>query len=203
MASKRDVAGACLDAALVLAASKGWNNTTLYDMADEAGLTVAQVREAVHSRHGVMRTLLTRADKAMLAAVDADWRDESVRDRLFTLLMARFDYLRDKREGMRAMLAGLPTDPAGAVAVAAGPGLSSMRLLLDASGLSSAGLRGAMRARALGVGYVLMVRTFLDDDTEDLSRTMAMVDRRLNDLERLATRRRGASTMEANKADPE
>lgn len=193
MARKRDDAGACLDAALVLAATRGWNNTTLFDIAEETGLSMAQVREAVGSRYGILRTLAVRADQAMLAAVDADWREESVRDRLFTLFMARFDHLRDKREGLRAILAGLPGDPAGALAAAAGPGTSSMRLMLEAAGLSSSGIRGIIRARALGVAYALIVRVFLDDDTEDLSRTMAAVDRRLGDLEHLARRGRAKS----------
>jgi ubiquinone biosynthesis protein COQ9 len=201
MARKRDDAGTCLDAALTLAATRGWNNTTLYDIAEESGLTAAQVRDAVGSRHGVLRTLAARADQAMLATVDADWRDESVRDRLFTLLMARFDYLRDRREGLRAIIAGVPGDPGGALAAAAGPGLSSMRLVLEAAGLSSSGVRGALRARALGVAYALIVRTFLDDDTEDLSRTMAAVDRRLGDLERLA--RRGSRQSTAKASEPE
>jgi ubiquinone biosynthesis protein COQ9 len=191
MARKRDDAGKCLDAALTLAAAKGWNNTTLFDIAEESGLAIAEVRAAVSGRHGLLCTLAERADQAMLLAVDADWREESIRDRLFTLLMARFDFLKDRREGMRAILAGMPADPGSALAAAAGPGLSSMRLMLEAAGLSSAGPRGAMRARALGVTYALLVRTFLDDDTEDLSRTMAAADRRLADLERLASRGRG------------
>ncbi len=74
--------------------------------------------------------------------------------------MARFDYLRDRREGLRAIIAGeCRAIPAGALAAAAGPGLSSMRLVLEAAGLSSSGVRGALRARALGVAYhALIVR---------------------------------------------
>lgn len=188
MARKRDDAGACLDAAMTLAAIKGWNNVTLMDIAEESGLTLQQVRDAVGSRHGVLRTLAARADQVMLSAVDVDWRDESIRDRLFTLLMARFDYLKDKREGLRAMLAAVPGDPGAALAAAAGPGISSMKLTLEAADLSTAGIRGALRVRALGVAYALVVRTFLDDDSEDMSKTMAALDRRLSSLEQLASR---------------
>ena len=188
MARKRDDAGTCLEAALTLAAIKGWNNTTLMDIAGESGLTVQQVRDAVGSRLGVIRTLASRADQVMLSAVDADWQEETVRDRLFTLLMARFDYLRDKREGIRAIAASAPADIGHALAAAAGPGMSSMRLTLEAAGLSTSGLRGALRVRALGVAYALVVRVFLDDDTEDLSKTMAALDRRMGNLDRMASR---------------
>jgi len=196
MARKRDDAGTCLTAALSLAATAGWNNVTLFDIAEESGLSVAEVRAAMGNRSVVYRLLARRADDTMLSAVDQDWREESVRDRLFTLLMARFDYLRDKREGIRALAAAAPGDPVRALAAAAGPGLSSMRLTLEAAGLTTKGVRGALRIRALAIAYALVLRVFLDDETEDLSKTMAALDRRLGDLERLASRKPGRRAAE-------
>lgn len=191
MPRKRDDAGKCLDAALTLAANAGWNNVSLYDIAEESGLAVADVRKAVGGRRGLLAEIAKRADEAMLAAVDEDWREESIRDRLFTLVMARLDFLRDRREGLRAILAGLPGDPVTALIAAAGPGMSSMRLTLEAAGVPTGGIRGNMGARALGLAYAAVLRVFLDDETEDLSKTMAALDRRLGSLERLAERVRG------------
>jgi AcrR family transcriptional regulator len=185
---KRDDAGRCLEAGLRLAAIGGWNNVTLHDIAAEAGLDVADVAAAVGSRHGVLKLLASRADQAMLQAVDEDWAEESRRERLFTLLMARFDFLKPHREGVRAILTALPGDPVAALSAASGPGMRSMTLALEASGVSAGGPVGRMRARALGVAYAVILRTFLDDDSDDLSRTMAAVDRQLNNLERLAGR---------------
>lgn len=191
MPRKRDDAGKCIQAAMTLAAMTGWRNVSLYDIAEEAGLEVADVVDAVGSRHGVLRELVRRADRHMLEAVDQDWRDENVRDRLFTLLMACFDHLKPWREGLRAVMASAPGDPLAALAFVAGPGMRSMRLVLEAAGVSTAGPLGRMRARALGLAYIQVFRTFLDDDTEDLSRTMAALDRRLKRLETLAGRLRG------------
>ncbi|WP_416896158.1 MAG: hypothetical protein ACMVY4_11440 [Minwuia sp.] len=188
MPRKKDVTGACMDAALSLAAIGGWNNVTLYDIATEAGIEVGEAAKAIGGRNGALRHLTTRADEAMLAAVDEDWGEESVRDRLFALLMARFDFLKTRREGLRAVLAGLPGDPAVAVMTAAGPGLKSMRLALEAAGVTSAGLQGRLRARALGLAYASVMRTFLDDDSDDLSRTMAALDRQLGRLQNMAER---------------
>ena len=188
MPRKKDTAGACMDAALSLAAISGWNNVTLYDIAAEAGMPLPDVVETIGGRSGVLKTLAARADAAMLAAVDEDWADEGVRDRLFALLMARFDYLKDRREGVRAILAGLPGDPMAALQAASGPGMRSMKLALEAAGVPASGLRGALRARALGLAYAAVVRVFLDDDSDDLSRTMAALDRRLGRLQSLAER---------------
>lgn len=188
MPRKRDDAGKCIQAAMTLAGLSGWRNVSLYGIAEEAGLEVGEVAAAVGGRHGVLRELARRADAAMLTAVDEDWREEGVRDRLFALLMARFDNLKAHREGLRAVLTSLPADPLGALTLAADPGMRSMKLALEAAGVSSGGPFGRMRARALALAYGDAFRTFLDDDSDDLSRTMSALDRRLKRLENIAER---------------
>ena len=61
----------------------------------------------------------------------------------------------------------------------------SMRWMLEAADLSSAGLRGQLRIKALCALYVSMLRVWLHDDSEDMGRTMAVLDRRLRRLDRL------------------
>ena len=61
----------------------------------------------------------------------------------------------------------------------------SMRWMLEATDLSSAGLRGQLRIEALCALYVSMLRVWLHDDSEDMGRTMAVLDRRLRRLDRL------------------
>jgi hypothetical protein len=58
-----------------------------------------------------------------------------------------------------------------------------MAWMLEAAGVSTAGLRGRLRVRALAVLYLSELRVFLRDDTEDLSKTMAALDRRLRQAE--------------------
>lgn len=194
MPRKKDPVGPIIDATMQLAAMVGWRNVTLYDIARESGLEVAEVVDAVGSRNGIISQIAARADAAMLAAVDDDWPDEAIRDRLFTLLIARFDSLKPHREGLRAILASLPGDPMGALALMAGPGQRTMRLALESAGVSTSGIGGALRMKALGLAYARTFRTFLNDDSADLSKTMAALDKALSGLDRLAARfRRGRS----------
>jgi hypothetical protein len=58
-----------------------------------------------------------------------------------------------------------------------------MSWMLEAAGLSTAGLRGRLRVRALAVLYLSVLRVFLRDDSEDLAKTMAALDRRLRQAE--------------------
>ena len=61
----------------------------------------------------------------------------------------------------------------------------SMRWMLEAADLSSGGLRGELRVNALYALYLTMLRVWLHDDSDDMARTMAVLDRRLKRLDRL------------------
>jgi len=191
MPRKKDVAGLAMQSVLSQAAGSGWRSVTLLSVAEDTGLPVADVAAAIGSCAGALRELSRRTDAAMLEAVDEDWDDESIRERLFTLLMARFDHLRPHREALRAVLADAPRDPLTFLRLAHGSGLRSMALILEAAGLPVRGFTGEARKRALAVAYAMAIRAFLADDSDDLSATMATVDRQLANLERLAARFNG------------
>ncbi len=61
-----------------------------------------------------------------------------------------------------------------------------MAAMLEAARLSAGGLRGLLRAKALGLAYLATLRVFLRDDSPDLAATMAALDRNLSRLDRLA-----------------
>jgi hypothetical protein len=72
----------------------------------------------------------------------------------------------------------------------------SLSLMLEAAGLSASGLRGELRLQGLGAVYTAGLRAFANDESEDLSKTMAEVDKRLGQAERLSdmlSRRRAAA----------
>lgn len=188
MPRKTDDTARIIAATMQLASIAGWRSVTLHDIAVESGLSVPAVVAAVGGRLGVVDALAARADQAMLSVIDEDWPTEGIRDRLFTLLMARLDALKPHREGLRAILSALPGEPGSALHLLAGPGQRALRLALEASGVSAAGPLGRLRLKALGLAYASVFRTFLDDDSDDLAKTMAALDRALKRLEGLAGR---------------
>jgi hypothetical protein len=57
--------------------------------------------------------------------------------------------------------------------------LNAMAWMLEGAGISAEGWRGRARCLALAGAYATTFRTFLDDDSDDLAKTMAALDRRL------------------------
>ena len=170
-----------IDAALMLAARQGWRRTSLAEIAAEAGLPLHEAYALHRSKGSILRAFLRRTDADVLAGASAS--GESPRERLFDTLMRRFDALKPHKEGVRAIL----RDSAGTPAALFGlPVLRrSMRWMLEASGISSAGCRGRLVADATVAIYLSVLRVFLADDSADLGRTMAALDRALRRAEQL------------------
>jgi ubiquinone biosynthesis protein COQ9 len=166
---------ALIAAAFEQLAQKGWPRLSVADAARAAGLPLDRARLRLPGRGALLLKFGRMADQAALA--DAA-EEGSSRDRLFGLLMRRIDVLQAHRGGVLALLAALPADPLLAL-VLAGTNLRSMAWMLQAAGVSTAGPAGALRAKALVGIWLWTLRTWRDDTSPDLARTMATLDHTL------------------------
>ena len=194
MVKKTDPKKRIIDAAFALAAERGWRGLTLAEIAEEAGLSLAQVRAHISSKPAILLALNDLVDEAMLAGGVAE--GATPRERLFEVVMRRFEALEPYKDGVAAALRDGPGDPLTALCGGLRL-LRSMAWALEAAGISSAGLLGFARTKALAGIYLSTMPVWLRDDSEDLGRTMAALDRRLARAESFATlcggrtRRRG------------
>jgi AcrR family transcriptional regulator len=172
-----------IDAALALLGAQGWRNVSLAAVADEAGVPVLQIYRLFPSRTSILCGLLRRVDEAVLAApLDAEV-GEKPRDRVFDLLMRRFDALQPHRGALEALRRDLPADPLTALALG-GALLCSMRLMLEAAEIACHGVGGAIAVKLTAASYLAAARTWSRDESPDLAPTMAVLDRRLRGIER-------------------
>lgn len=191
MIKKSEIPRHLIDTTLRLTAARGWHSVTLTDIAAEAGLSLAEIYRHFPDKAAILAGLMRQVDAEVLAGSEPPTGEETARDRLFDLLMQRFDALRPYREGLARILREAPADLATVLAV--GPQLvRSMLWMLEAAGIPAGGLRGWLRAQALAALYLAVMREWFEDDSPDLARTMAALDRRLRQAERLspALRRR-------------
>ena len=181
---RKDARQAIIESALTLAASRGWARVGLGDIAEAAGVSLAEVRAEFSSKAAIVAAYAATIDREVLAARDPEMAGRPATERLFDVLMKRFDLLNANKDGVRAILRSCPSDPE---AILCGPLTlrHSMRWMLEAADLSSAGLQGRLRIRALCALYLSMLPVWLRDDSEDMARTMAVLDRRLRRLDRL------------------
>lgn len=173
-----------LDAFLRLIADKGFAAVALRDVAQEAGLGFAELYGLHSDKVSLVAAFMARIDAEVLAGtpsiVDAE---ETARDRLFDVMMRRYDSLKPHREAMRALRIAALRDPLLGLAI--GPAVRrSMAAMLEAASIPSDGLGGALRQNGLLVIHQAVSRVFDKDETDDLSKTMASLDSRLKTAER-------------------
>ncbi len=170
-----------MDEALVAAvfdqaALRGWADVSIVDAARDAGLPLDRVRARFPDRGAVLLRFGVMADQLALSAGSAE---PNARERLFDMVMLRFDALQKHRAGVQSLLAALPTDP-GTSLLLYGSTLRSMKWLLDGAGIPASGLLGGLRVHGLMVLWLYALRAWEKDESADLSATMAAVDRGLD-----------------------
>jgi len=171
-----------VEAALALAAERPWAQIGLSDIAHRAGVGLAELRRTAVTKAHVLAAYQRRVDAAALEGADPE-DGETPRDRLFDLLMRRFDVLNLHRGGAVALAKAAQRDPC--LAAFGAMGLTrAMAWMADAAGLRVDGLRGRAAVRALTAVYALTIRDWIADDSPDMAQVMAGLDSRLRRLER-------------------
>jgi len=181
----KDIESRLVDAMLALAETDGWRGLNVAAIARKAGVPLADVYPAHGSRLAILAAFMRRIDKQIVASDFAFAPEDSARDRLFEVVMRRFDLLRPHREALRRIRAGLMLDPLAALAAL--PGFAcSMAWMLEAAEIASDDAAGHAKAAGLAGVWAKTFRVWLDDDTPDLARTMAALDRNLDRAGRYA-----------------
>ncbi len=169
------------DAALVasafsLAGDRGWPEVSVTTAARAAGLPLDRARGRFVGRGGILGRFGRLADQHALAQAS---EDGSNRDRLFDLTMRRIDFLQTHREGVLALKTFLPRDP-GLTMMLGLATMASMAWLLEAAGVPARGWRGDLRTKGMLAVWLCALRAWERDTSEDLSATMAALDKALD-----------------------
>lgn len=173
-----------LEAAWRLVGEHGWRGWSGVALARATGEPLATVYALFPSRRHLLVALGRRLDAAMLDLPLAELDGMSARERLFELLMRRFEAMRPFRAGLHAAGREAVFDPCLLLTAAANLERAA-DWLLDASGVGLDGVRARIARRALQLAYLRVFRVWLEDDSPDLARTMAELDRRLGEFETL------------------
>ena len=182
---RRDKQARIVDAALQLAAERGWAEITLDDIAAAAKLDADEVYRLTPTKSAVLNAFVRRTDLAVLESqpvADEEEAESTTHDRLFDVLMRRFEVLRPDRAALGVLCRDLPRDPI-ALAATIPQAHCSFGRMLQAAGVSTKGLLGLARIHAITAVWLATQRTWFSDEGPDMARTMAVLDRNLRRME--------------------
>ncbi|MEM7044400.1 MAG: hypothetical protein AAF543_16445 [Pseudomonadota bacterium] len=198
--SKRDTDRDLLVLAFEIIADTGWQGFSFTELADRADISISDVRQAFASRPALLDALSRRLDQAMLSVDSEDLEELPPRDRVFEMVMNRLEAMAPFRAGLCRMMMDARTDP-GLVIMTACRLDRSIGWLQDGAGLTHGhggrpfgGLRRKIQRRLLGAVYLQTLNVWSTDESSDLAKTMASLDKQLRRIENLAGLGQGDNT---------
>lgn len=182
MVRKADIPRHVIAGALALAARKRWKDVSLAEIAGEAKVPLSQVYGVFASKTAILAGFSRQIDGQVLAALDDEAAAAPPRERLFDLLMKRFDALNPHKEAVAGILGDSLSDPLAVLCGLVQLG-QSMAWMLEAAGINSAGPLGLVRVEGLAAIYLSTLLVWLRDESPDMAKTMAHLDKRLRQAE--------------------
>ena len=163
----------------------GWKGFSFAKASEDSGIPLNVFHAQFSSPSEVMTHLFHKIDQEVLKNKGLSSENLSPKDALFEILMARFDAAQKYKKVLQIFWHDWILVPEEAPALAC-HSFSSMAWMLEAAGLSTRGLKGVLRVQGLTTLYLLTLRTWLEDESPDIGKTMVFLDKGLSKLEKIA-----------------
>lgn len=167
-------------AALDLAATKSWSELTLGEIAIKAGLTLNDFH-GIATRETLADAVDAYFDRAM--SCEAITTDDLPRERLFEVIMLRFEAMEDYRDGLKSLLRYRETQPSIFLRLPAAC-TASARWALASAGLDD-DTGAPLSLKVLAIAFVIArtERAWRKETSGDFALTMAALDKTLRAAE--------------------
>ena len=146
-------------------------------LAERAGIKLGSLREAFPSNMTLLENFIARIDRQVLDQQSDDMGDQPSVDRLFDILMRRLDALSPYKDAVKVMAKAVRSDPVFAFLFNKTATRSQM-WMLSAAAIDPYGLKGRVKAQGLALVFADTLQVWFDD-TSDMPKTMAYLDKRL------------------------
>jgi AcrR family transcriptional regulator len=161
-------------------AAKDWGKLSLEQIAKACGCSVIDLKKHFKTKEDILSAFSDIVTQRAAKQAGKEAQQGPLHDRLFAVLMARFDIMQKYRPGLVQILKHKNT--LWSLLPVIGKNMQeALRLVLDRKSQKLAGV-GSVPLTLL---YVDMLRVWEADKSDDLAKTMAALDKRLRLLSRL------------------
>jgi hypothetical protein len=162
----------------------GWKGFSFAKASEESGLPLSLFYDHFSSLSDIMIYLFKKLDREVLESINISEVDNP-KDILFDVLMIRFEAAQPYKLVLKSFWKDwiFTADQAPPLLL---QGFSSMAWMLEAAHIDTQGIKGFLRIQGLTTLYLLTLRTWLSDETPELGKTMAFLDKGLSRLEKMA-----------------
>ena len=108
----------------------------------------------------------------------------SSKDMIFEVLMARFDILNKYRKSIKNLAKYIKSNPHKFI-ITLPSFIESIIVISNLANININGVKGSLKIKAIFIIYVLSTFTWLEDESKSLEKTMTVLDKYLNQLDKI------------------
>ena len=174
--------------AFKLIEEKGWNDFSLEKLAKEKSIKMEDLNFFFKDETKLIESFSEMIDEQVIKEVDLnEFNENSVKDNIFELIMIRFEKLSPYKKSLDILLKQLRSKPKTLKKLAKKI-FNSLDLFLEISNAKSNYVFDFLKLNIMFIIYGYTFKIWLEDDSEDMGKTMAEVDKWLSEAEGYANK---------------
>lgn len=178
-----------IDAAMKLAGRRDFGDVSLTDIAQEADISLADLRDLFPSKGAIVGGFSRRIDRQVLDGFSGMNSHDPARDRLYDVLRKRLEALEPYRDALASIARWAARDPLTSAALNRET-VNSMRFMLEAADIVCDGPVGSLKLQGLSMAWGRVLDAWFEDGfsfaLETLDREIARGERYVEHVEDIA-----------------
>ncbi len=164
----------------------GWQSFSLKKLSESQEIPFEEVTKILKSKESLLREFTQMID--IKVEKDFDYinsEDTSIKDNLFELIMLRLDYMQSYKKALKSIINTFKSDPLVAKSVTENV-MNSLDFYLELTNAYNGSFFDIFKKKSIFLIYGYIFTVWLEDDSDELSKTMSELDRILTFSEKLA-----------------
>ncbi len=158
----------------------GWERFSFQKLSEKEKIPLNFLKSNYKCKYTVIEKFSQMIDRQVESNISAnDLEDSSVKDKLFELIMLRFDELESFKKALKNIFLSAKKNPL-LISIISKNLLSSLDFYLEVSNSYQNSPTDIFKKNFLLLIYSLVFETWINDKTEDLSKTMSQLDKYLS-----------------------
>lgn len=164
----------------------GWKSFSLQKLSDKEKVPINEIKFFFKSEITILDEFSKMIDIKVEKNFDyEDLKSTSVKDNLFELIMLRLEFMQPYRNALKSIKSSFKSDPLVAKSVAKNV-MNSLDFYLELTNAFNDSFLDIFKKKSIFLIYSYIFMIWLEDDSDELSKTMSELDRLLTFSEKIA-----------------
>ena len=175
-----------VESSFKLIEKSGWRSFSFKKLSYSEKISINEIKKFFKSEINILDEFSKMIDLKVEKNVDyEELRNTSVKDNLFELIMLRLEFMQPYKNALKSIKSTFKSDPLVAKSVAKNV-MNSLDFYLELTNAFNDSFLDILKKKSIFFIYSYIFTIWLEDNTEELSKTMSELDKLLSFSEKMA-----------------